>query len=295
MEPPEAPEAPTPALYSPTRAQLDTIQTSSPVFAHDEPADEGVPSAAYVSGMSEGAPLEPEPAPAPSDEEDGDNEPPVPPVPPTGLVGLAGRLGLEAPPPPAPMGTPPRMDMDWFCHACARRLPAPNDPANPQCGSCGEYFVELVPAILPAGPPPGSPPRGRGRPEGLPRSPIAATRGRAGNPFADADDDEDYANGGGGGGSMAARLAAAGAPPRGPSPPGRLGGRGGQPLTEDERMERLLVAVRSPPFRTSRFFRSAFLEMLQPRAPPVPLTRVRRVGLSADRRLRGSSPSPRRW
>jgi hypothetical protein len=236
----EAPVGPPPAPSTPpARRGLDRLAarapaaaaTSSPVFRSPDDHDGDSPSRSGLSGIgqaaAEPAPAEdydPPPRPPYSDEEEDDNEPPEDDTSPPG-----SDLEEAAPPSPHRGGGRARAerppDVEWFCHACARSIAAPNDPANPQCGTCGEYFVELVPVAPPPasfGPPflrrPGPPPLG---------GPRRADRGRLTD---DDDDDEDFADGMGG--------LMRGGPPRGRHP---------RPPTEDERMERLLAAV-SPPF-----------------------------------------------
>ncbi len=106
---------------------------------------------------------------------------------------------------------------EWFCHQCSRVIPVPNDPGNPQCGGCGGYFVETRPvAARPA------------FPFAVRRRQYAPHRFGRGR-FEDDDDDEDFADGMGGllrsGMGMGMRR---------------------RPLTDDERMERLLAAVSVP-------------------------------------------------
>jgi hypothetical protein len=108
----------------------------------------------------------------------------------------------------------PAAENEWFCHQCARVIAAPNDPGNPQCGGCGGYFVETRPVAPPLG-----------FPFAVRRRQHATHRvGR--RRFEDDDDDEDFADGMGGllRGGMGMEMRR-------------------RPLTDDERMERLLAAV----------------------------------------------------
>lgn len=202
--------------HQPRGVGAGAVVRGSPVFRSP---DEGGAEDAGNSGLP--PELEPPPPdtvldglPPYHESEDDDNDPlPVTPPP-----------ELELPPPPeleprVAAGPPAFGDNEWFCHQCARVIRAPNDPGNPQCGGCGGYFVEMRPVA----PPPAflQPPFAVRRRH----VPLAhrVNRGR----FVDDDDDEDFADG------MSGLLRGL---PRGMERR--------RPLTDDERMERLLAAVR---------------------------------------------------
>ena len=189
------------------------VATASPVF---RPGAEDTPHIHPVDPPSTQPLLEPEPAPF-EESEDDDNEPvPFPERQRDGGTEGARETGVAR---LRAAGRPRAGGDEWFCHQCAQVIAVPNDPGNPQCGGCGGYFVEMRPVIPSA--PPAFPFAGH-------RRHHAAHRGGRGRFDDDDDDDEDFADGlsgllrGGSNGDMAVRQ---------------------RPLTDDERMERLLVAV----------------------------------------------------
>ena len=252
MEAPEPPATPPPARSVEIEGgrggegDRTAVATASPVFR--SPGAEGTDGHSATGTQPL---LEPEPAPF-DESEDDDNEPPLFPERQREEGREAERetgvAALRAAEHPARAGGD-----EWFCHQCSQVIPVPNDPGNPQCGGCGGYFVEMRP-VMPSAPA-AFPFAGR-------RRHHAAHRGGRG--FDDDDDDEDFADG------LSGLL-------RGGTPVRR------RPLTDDERMERLLVAV-SP---VAREYRRKIARVQLTHAYGCFLVQL--LGTSAQRRAEGGA------